>query len=81
MKDSALTLEDIVENISQDELHQVRTFEDALALANQEILELISSNWDLDLLGTDLSLRDRLAEEIWKRSPATRVRSYEPTRT
>ena len=60
MNDSKLTLEDIVENISGDEIRQVRTFEEALALANQEMLELLSSEWYLDLPGTDLSVRDQL---------------------
>jgi hypothetical protein len=43
MNDDKLTLEDIVENIPEDEIRQVRTFE--RALANLEILELISSEW------------------------------------
>jgi len=31
MNESKLTLEDIVENISGDEIRQIRTFEEALA--------------------------------------------------
>ena len=69
MQNSEFTIEDIVENISNDEIHQVRTFEEALALANQEMLELLSSGWNCDLAGNDVSVRDQLAEEIW-RSPA-----------
>jgi hypothetical protein len=69
MIDDKITLEDIVENISEAEILQVRTMDDARALANAELLERIAVG-DLDLPGSDLSVRDRLAEEIWKRSPA-----------
>ena len=67
--DNEVTLEDIVQNISEDEIRQVRTFDQALTLANVELIDWVASG-DLVPVSDAMTVRDQLAEEIWKRSPA-----------